>query len=317
MTNGIANDNTLERSEAPTVVETVEDLSEGIFEILWRRRWTILLTVLACLAAGLVYLQQVTPLYTSISRLYVEQIGPQVWERDASGQVTRWTNYLYTQAELIRRTETLSAALKSPAMGTLQTLAGASNPIVALRKRLEVVVGRNDEIINVSFTGPYPDEAAHIVNTVVDAYISSHNERRRDTAAELVRLLEQEKTERDEELRQKRQKMIEFRQANETLAFGTDQDNNAIARSLERYQSALDQARLARIEAKSFYEAARTIADDPAGLRQLVDAQRARGIYVAPTSEAASLRAEWNRLDRQRADCLKVLKADAPAIAAL
>jgi len=86
---------------------------------------------------------------------------------------------------------------------------------------------------------------------------------------------------------------------------------------LERYQSALDQARLARIEAKSFYEATQTIANDPSGLRQLVEAQRAKGIYLAATSEAASLRAELNRLDRKRNDCLQLLKPDAPAIAAL
>ena len=136
MTNGIANDNTLERSEAPTVVETVEDLSEGIFEILWRRRWTILLTVLACLAAGLVYLQQVTPLYTSISRLYVEQIGPQVWERDASGQVTRWTNYLYTQAELLKSTPILAAALDAPDISQMKTFAEFDNPIAYMKKKI-------------------------------------------------------------------------------------------------------------------------------------------------------------------------------------
>jgi len=317
MTNGTTSGSTLERSEALQAAEAVESLFENFYEVLWRRRWTILLAILVCLAAGLVYLQRATPLYTSTSRIYVEQAGPQVWERDASGQVMRWTNYLYTQAELLRRTETLSAALKSPAMGKLQTLAEVSNPIAALRKQLDVEVGKNDEMINISFTGPYPDEAAHIVNMVVDAYISSHNKRRRDTSAELVKLLEQEKTERDDELRQKRQKMVEFRQANETLAFGTDQENNTISRSLERYQSALDQARLSRIEAKSFYETAQTIASDPWGLRQLVEAQRAKGIYLAATSEVASLRAELNRLDRNRADCLQLLKPDAPAIAAL
>ncbi len=315
--NNTTNGNMLEGPESPPDFEVVEGISESIFEILWRRRWTVLLVVMVALVVGLIYLQRAEPLYTSTSRIYVEQAGPQVWERDASGEVKRWTNYLYTQAELVRRTETLSAALKSPSMGKLQSLAGVSNPIAALRKRLDVVVGKNDEIINVSFTGPSPDEAAHIVNTVVDAYISSHNERRRDTAAEMVTLLEHEKTKWDDALSQKRQKMIEFRKANETLAFGTDQDNNSISRSLERYQSALDQARLARIEAKSFYDAAKTITNDPSGLRQLVEAQRAKGIYLATTSEATSLRAELNRLDRKRTDCLQLLKPDAPAIAAL
>ncbi|MDI6451297.1 GumC family protein [Anaerobaca lacustris] len=304
-------------TETTPLVETVEGFSESLFEILWRRRWTVVLATVVAMAAGLVYLQRATPQYRSTSRLYVEQAGPQVWEKDASGVVTRWSNYLYTQAELIKQTGTLSAALTLPGMNNLQTFAGLNNPVTYLRRELDVVVGKKDEIIDVSFMCPYPDEAAHLVNSVVDAYITQHNERRRNTSAELVKILREEKTQRDAELRDKLQRMVDYSQANEGLAYGASQESNIIMRRLERFQQALDDAQLATIECKAFHETVRRMADDPVGLRQFVDSQRARGVYIAVTNEAAALRTELRRLERDRADCLQRLKPDAPAIAAL
>ncbi len=306
-----------EPSETTPVTEMVEGFSESLFEILWRRRWTVLLTTVVAMVVGIVYLERATPRYTSTSRIYVEQAGPEVWEKDASGVVTRWTNYLYTQAELIKQTDTLSAALALPGMAGLKTFADADNPVTKLRRELEVMVGKKDEIINVSFTCPYPDEAAHLVNSVVDAYITQHNERRRNTSAEVVKILREEKTSRDAELKEKLAKMVEFSQANEGLAYGASQESNIIMRRLERFQQALDEAQLATIECKAFYETARKMADDPVGLRQFVEAQRAKGIYIAGANEAASLRAQLQQLERDRADCLLRLKADAPAILAL
>ncbi len=315
--NGRIEGNSPEPAESMPAVEMVEGFSESLFEILWRRRWTVLLVTVVAMGAGFVYLHRATPRYTSTSRIYVEQSGPEVWERDASGVVTRWTNYLYTQAELIRQSETLSAALAMPGMGALKTFADTSNPLSALRRGLDVVVGKKDEIINVSFTSPYPDEAAHLVNSVVDAYITQHNKRRRNTSAEIVKILREEKTQRDAELKEKLQKMVEFSQTNEGLAYGVSQDSNIIMRRLERFQQALDETQLTTIEYKAHYETVQKMADDPVGLRQLVDAQRAKGIYIAAMNESTTLRSEMQRLIRDRADCLQRLKPDAPAIVAL
>jgi len=49
--------------------------SESLFQIAWRGRWWILLSVLLCLGAGFSYIFKATPIYTSTSRVYVEQGG--------------------------------------------------------------------------------------------------------------------------------------------------------------------------------------------------------------------------------------------------
>jgi polysaccharide biosynthesis transport protein len=311
------NGNGSEPATGPVTIDSMEGLSENLAEILWRRRWIVLLTCVLALAGGFLYLRHATPLYTSTSRICVEQTGPQVFERDTSGTITRWDNYLYTQAERLKSTDVLSAALKAPDMAHLQTLAKASNPIAALRRSLEVQVGKKDEIINVSFLSPYPKEAAHIVNSIVDSYLTAYEQRKRNTLSEVVRILKEEKTKRSQELVAKLAKMMEFKQKNEGLAFGTSQDNNVILRRLERLSVALTEAQLAAVENKSFYEANKKMVDSPAGLRQLVDAQRARGVYISTANEAASFQAELSRLESCKADLLRQVKPDHPAPVAL
>ncbi len=298
-------------------MDSAEGLSESLVEIAWRRRWTILLTVVLAMGGAVIYLQKATPFYESTSRIYVEQSAPRIFRDSDEGLLSRSTNYLYTQAELLESAPILSEAIRTGQMEQLRSFQDTSNTMAALRRRLDTVVGKKDELINVSFMSAYPEEAAHVVNTVVDAYVTFHGQRKRNTSGELLKILAQEKTRRDEELTQKLQAMMEFKQQSEGLAFGTDQDNNVILRNLERLSTALTDAQLAAVDAKSFHEVARKMENDPAGLRQFVEAQRARSIYISTGNEISTLRSEVKRLQRDRADCLRQLKPSAPAIAAM
>ncbi|MEN6338321.1 MAG: polysaccharide biosynthesis tyrosine autokinase [Phycisphaerales bacterium] len=294
-----------------------EGFSESLFEIAWRRRWTILVTVVLALAGAVMYLQRATPLYKSTSRVYVEQSTPRIFRDSDEGILSRSTNYLYTQAELMESAPILSDAIKAGQIDRLKSFQNVSSPVAALRRGMETVVGKKDELISVSFMSPYPEEAAHVVNTVVDSYVTFHSQRKRNTSGELLKILTEEKTKRDAELDDKLEAMMTFKQKSEGLAFGTDQDNNVIVRNLERLQTALTEAQLATVDSKSFYEVTKTMENDPEGLRQYVEAQRSRNVYISTANEVSALRAELTRLQRDRADCLHQLKADAPAIAAL
>jgi len=314
--NGRIEGNGPDMPEGPPVNEAVEGFSESLFEILWRRRWTVLLTTMVALAAGVVYLQRATPQYTSTSRIYVEQAGPTLVERDASGAVTRWTNYLYTQAELIRMTKTLSAALSAPGSEGLRTFAEVSNPVAALRRDLDVVVGKKDEIINVSFTCPYSEEAAHIVNSVVDAYITERSEGTEDSAAETIEFLTERKSQADRELSDKLRAIAKFRQEKGILADGAD-GSRSIQERLSHYEMELAAAKLATLDRKADYDIIRGLVENPSELRRFVENQRGQGIYIVSMDDVSTLRAELLDLERRRADCLQQLKPDAPAVVAL
>lgn len=317
MTNAERNNEYPDASAGCAGGEAVEVFSESLFRVLRRRLWTVLGTAALALAGGLLYLYHATPLYTSTSQICVEQRGPQIFEKDTSGMISMWDRYLYTQAARLKSTQILSAALQAPGMAGLKTWAGVDDPVVVLHRGLEVVVGKKDEIINVSFASPYPEEAARIVNTVINSYITAHEQRTRTTLGEVVRILKEEKTKRNEDLQSKLEEMMKFKQHNEGLALGTDPDNNVIVRQLEPLASALREAQLATLESKSFYDAVRKTADEPSGLRRLAEGQRARGIYATTNSESTFLRTELNRVEREKAEALRELKPNHPVVQAL
>ena len=86
-------------------------MSENLFSIIWRDRWILLLCTLASLVLAFIYVMKATPIYTSTSRIYVEQNGPKIITEMETGVMTQSKNYLYTQAELLKSTPILAAAL--------------------------------------------------------------------------------------------------------------------------------------------------------------------------------------------------------------
>jgi polysaccharide biosynthesis transport protein len=67
--------------------------------ILHRRRWSIIIVTVLFIAAAILYLIEAKPIYTSTSRLYVEQTGPKLIT-EYEGVMTQSKNYLYTQSEV-------------------------------------------------------------------------------------------------------------------------------------------------------------------------------------------------------------------------
>ena len=150
-------------------------LSDSLLEITWRNRWIILATMLVCLALALGYLHKATPIFKSESKLYVEQTGPRIINELEQGVMTQSTNYLYTQAVLVKSTPILAAALEKKNLTHLRVFTDIDNPVAFLKKRLLADVGKKDNLLTVGFKCPYPAEAAQLVNAVVDEYVTYHS----------------------------------------------------------------------------------------------------------------------------------------------
>jgi capsular exopolysaccharide synthesis family protein len=339
-----------ERSNAETP-PTVAVVSESLVRIIWRGRWIVLLVTAVALAATFAYLSKATPIYTSTSRIYVAQTGPRIISETEEGVMTQATNYLYTQAELLTSVPILSSALNNldvegmkifsrsdNAVSTLRkwlesvpllssalgksgaeqtkTLSRIDNPVAYLKDKLEVSVGKNDSIINVSFDSPYPAENADLVNAVVDSYKAYHAASKRNTAAEIVKILQKEKVQQDNELAKKLRAMMDFKKENVTLAF-EDDTGNIILDRLDRLTEALTQAQLQTAEAKSAYETTKSAMADSRTLKQFVEAEMSRAEYGALASERNGLRQQLNQLQHQLADLAPQLTPDHPSVQAL
>jgi len=291
-------------------------MSESLALILWRSRWIVLATTVVALTATLIYVTKATPIYTSTSRVYVEQSGPKIFTEREEGVMTQSKNYLYTQAELLTSTPILTAALENPSLLKMQTFFGIDNHISYMKNTLQVSVGKRDDILSVSFDSPYPAEGAQVVNVVVDAYITYHATSKKSTSAEVLKILEVTKDKRSEELTQKFKAMVDFRNDNPALGLEGRQ-GNVINEELERWSTALNEAQKDAISSQSFYESTKEMIGDPVTLKQFVEAQRARGVNAARDSEAADLKSRLVQFQDRLADRLRQMTRDHPAVKAL
>ena len=296
----------------PSVPLQAEAPHASLLAIVWRRRWIVVLTLALSLGAGFTYLSRATPLYTSTSKLYVEKTGPRIIT-ESEGVMTQSYNYLYTQGELARSTPILASALERPGIRSLRMLNEVSNPVGYLKSAVQVSVGKKDEIISISLESPYPEEAATLVNAIVDAYITFHANQKRNTAAEVLKILQKEKTRRDAELSSKLKAMLEFKQTNPSLAY-EGREGNVILERLARLSEALTAAQLETIDAEAACEATKAMVADPAKLKQFIAARRARGGYGSIQSEEARVRAEIERLELQLAQLGRQVTDTHPAI---
>jgi polysaccharide biosynthesis transport protein len=220
----------------------------SLVEIAWRSRSTVALCTVLCMAAALAYLLAATPKYTSESRIYVEQAGPQLLENTI--QTRQSDSYLYTQAELLKSTPVLAMAVQSLSSGRLKTFQDVDNPTIFLKKRLEVSVGKKDDIIGVSIELPDSQEAAQIVNSVVDAYVMKYTEKKRSTTVEVLKILQNEKMKRDGELEQRSAAIHDFREKNADLTIEDDK-GNVITKRFALLSEELTHAQLELIQAKA------------------------------------------------------------------
>jgi capsular exopolysaccharide synthesis family protein len=281
-------------SEAPTHSLSGSELpARSVFQVLERRKWIILLTILLALAGAVAYLLMATPVYEASSRIIVEQGGPRLTSNDTN-VLAGTRNYLYTQAELIRSQDILRAVANTPGVSQMRTF--EANPQSAgvvgyLKSNVATRVGRFDDIITISVRSPYPEEAEKLANLLVVAYQDYINTRKKSINQRLLELLQKEKVRVDQELEQARREKLEFQVANADLSVGNEQ-SNPIAARLGQLSTELTRAQLEARQAVSLFKAVEAIRNDPTQVKQLLDSTPFKG-------ENAYLRQELRQLQQQ------------------
>jgi polysaccharide biosynthesis transport protein len=253
--------------ESDSMTASGRTTSGGVLRILRARWWLVLSCVAVAMAAAVVYLSLAARIYTSTAMIHVEQNMPNV-VLDGVDHSTRFDNYLYTQAELMKTTPILGEVAKHPSVRDCRTLRGTGDPVPVLQSLLDCVVGKKNDIISVSFSSPYPDEAAQLLNLVVHAYLDYHSRNTRDTASEILRILKEARQTGSVELSQAMAKVLDFRRANGVL-FLDNEKGNLITQRLAMLSDELTRAELDRIQTQVSYEAMLAVQKSPARVREL------------------------------------------------
>lgn len=286
----------------------------GLTEILWRRRLILLSCLLLSVAGAFVYLRLARPVYISSSRVYVQQSGPKIMSSDdRSDRVS--ANYLNTECQIMQSAPILGEAMGAPGVKDLPTFAGAQSPISVLAKGLIVAAGKSDDLITVSFESHYPEDAATVTNAVVDAYVAHQSKRNRNTAAEILGILQKEKIKRDGEIEEALKALLEFKRQHPELGFQGEK-GNSIVQKLDRLSSALTDAELQLIDANADYQSVLALKDDPAKIRQFLEVKRAAGggVFVSTQDDASRLQADLAAMRQQNESLKRQYPTSHPAV---
>ena len=291
--------------------------TDSLFAIAWRSRWILLICVILSLAAGFVYVRTATPVYTSMSKLYLDYGGPRITAPYEADSMPRTDKYLYTQAELLRSKPILAMAVQPQEQQRMRTFEGVKAPLAFVHRHISVEVGKKDETVSVSFDSPYPAEAAQIVNRVVEAYMASRSEHEQRNSAQVLRILQEDMGRVNEELAQKREELRTFQTNKMPLALGSDQGGGVLQRYLE-LQTFYTRAQVATMEAESFSKGVKALAENPDALRQFVQVKGNAGSYSAyGATEKAPLETRLVDLNLQVKELSERLLSDHPTVKAL
>ena len=247
----------------------------SIVEVVWRRKWIVVASMLLCLVAGIAYLRIATPMFTSSATIFVPTersrttlpgIEPQPFsDAHAEAHVT-----------LLRSDTVLSQALADPSVATAVAVREATEPRRWLRGALKID-GRDDGIVTVSLSLADPDEAAAIVNGVVASYFEQQRQARRSGAEAVLQRLHQStgaevmpSTEPKVAVAGSGSEVSEAAMAQARLQTRLQSDDpQIVAERLQNLAQRLTEAKLATSQAESLVDLANKL-DDPGALQQLL-----------------------------------------------
>jgi len=310
------NNNILEKGSSNSTTPQGDRLTqEGLIQIAFRNRWIIFITVLVFLAIAFIYISKTTPIYTSTSKLYVEQNEPKIIS-DYEGVMTRSKNYLYTQAKLIKSTPIVADVVDKTETKKFKTFKGIDNSTAYLKNNLSVFVGKKDDIITVAFDSPHTREAARIVNAVIDSYINYHSTRKQTTVSKVLEILKKEKVKRDNELSEKFKQLLEFTRKNGVVSFNQN-GGNIIFQKLSKLAEALTERHLATVNAKADYQAVKSMSGEPAKVEQFAAASPNPGGHVFIREKEIQLKSELRETQAEFKNAKQYATENHPAINAL
>jgi succinoglycan biosynthesis transport protein ExoP len=278
----------------PSASVSTATSSRNVLRVLYLHRMTLLVCLLLSLASAMFYLGTATRMFRCSSQIFVQQSGPRIIN-EALTTTANSAGYILAQSRLIRSTAILSSAIESSDIKRIKALMSSGNPVAYLKAALDVEVSKQGDIITVSAESPNLEEAALIVNKVVEAYIDYQERQQRSIAGEVLKVLQNEKEKREPELQATYQAMMQFRKTNGTLSFAGDKGNIVTQRQAQ-LSDALTTTQIEEFHAKALVEVANSVRDDPGKLQELIATQRANGESVPWASDSSELRTEYYRL---------------------
>jgi succinoglycan biosynthesis transport protein ExoP len=216
--------------------------------ILWARRWIIIVSTLACFAAGISAVLLVPRTYQATARVMLDLSKPD--PLDANGiSVAFARSYVPSEAEFIMSYRVGAKVAENLGM-TRDPLLRAQyddfvnaqadkNEVPTMAVWLGSTIARNvsasqyqaTNVVEITYKGSTPDEAAAMANAVRQAYLDETLSQRRDEATQAVAWLDRQMSELGKQREVSQQRLVAYQKANGVflLAGGLDAGSSQLA----------------------------------------------------------------------------------------
>ena len=270
-----------------------ESTENGLFQVIWRRRWMVYVCVTLCMAAAFAYLYVATPIYTSQARI----LATPNTSDPMSGQEGFFKDLTFPgqQLTILSSRPVLLKAIEDAGLDKTPSYTGWSKLGIVgdLKDKLVLAVGKTDSVISIALDSPDSNEAATIVNAIVQAYITEQTINKKTSTGAVQDILENEKRKREDELRQKLTDKADFAKAHGTLALSESDRTNVITQALTKLSDALTTAQLESVTLKAQADAALKLSVDPIRVIQLARADNPNGASMALMEGVEKQLADW------------------------
>jgi succinoglycan biosynthesis transport protein ExoP len=273
-------------------------LSAGLAWRALRRHWWQATLLWLAGSAGLMALahDRIRPRFEAFSAIKIEPGDRGLFREPGPGD--DFEVFKQTQARRITNPNVIASALAAhPELLRMPRLAHAADPEAEAREALSAVVVPGTNLIRVSMTGESADEAARLVDAVVDAYLRVALEDGDREAEQRCRRLREAKRERSAEVRRSRETVARLVDRIGSADVGQARDRNAAAieayRVLTRQHLQVD---LELIEAQARLDRLRAELRDPPP----VDAPRSESEMIAEFYAAPEVAEIQSQLTRAR-----------------
>jgi capsular exopolysaccharide synthesis family protein len=247
--------------------------------VIAKRKWVVLATIAAAIAIAVLYTMQAAKVYEATASIVVNPTPPQVFGSQVQeviqlGAANSSSNQEYyntqidilTGFELAKTTvshENLYRRVVPPLPGETMTDAERIDRAAAvLNRTLRASQNRESQILQIHVQNGDPELAADLANEHVKSYIEFTRSLRTNGSGEISKFLATELKAAEKALHESEEKLYAYKKDNAILSVSLEDRQNILSADIARFDSALTDARIKRIELGTVKSRAEKLAGD-------------------------------------------------------
>lgn len=270
-----------------------------ILHVVFKRKKLILVLFLAVALPGIVAtaLQKPSYLASAMVMISAQRSDPEVQPTDLTrlAELKLNESLVNSEVHVVKSRELVERVVRELSRsddGTLR-VSGQSygKQVLSLRNRLSVVPVKGSNVIRIDFKSAEAEQAARVVNRVVDEYLSYHAEVHGTQSAMLPQFYEEQRRDLSKELRAAEQELLEF-----TYETGLVAPGDEIALAMRSRNEVKGTLREVATTISGTEEALEVLREQIAEQPELV--KQAQSLEVSPTVKQLSTHLTDRRVDR-------------------